>query len=276
MADETVNQRRRSEILKERAERRAYNQPRIPWYAKTWNWFLPGTYSQENATKHLGIILGIILLVLFLIGIILYNFFIGPHAGNSKIIVADGVFASGQETNVIEDFESQGFHDVSYENGLGVVAYGTNDMAAQYREAFGEKYLDKATETLKGTHNEIGIVTFSHSEDWKTITISTYTNDVDVDLFQFMLTSDPDVSNALEEWIAWGVIQNADSIKVDFLDGAGSRYFEIDGISSVADILTETRNSHPEGIDWDSVSKEITETGKMAAQGDSSAGDASE
>lgn len=275
MADELTDQRRRSKILQKRAERRAYNQPRIPWYARVWNWFLPGTYSQENARTHLGIVLGIIFVILALLGVIAWNLF-GPSSFTTRVVVADGVFASGQEANVIEDFESQGFQEVAYESGLGVVAYGTDEMARQYREAFGSKYVDDATETLKGTHDAIGIVAFNHSEQWDVISVSTYTNEVDVELFQFMLTTDADITNALEEWIAWGVIQNGNSIKVDFLDATGSRYFEVDGISSVADIMTETRDSNPAGIDWDAVSEEIVQAGSESAQEDSSQEDESE
>lgn len=222
----------------------------------------------------MAIVIAIILLALGLLGVTAYNR-LWPRGG-TRTVVADGVFASGQEVNVIDDFESQGFWDVSYEEGLGVVAYGTEDMSSQYREAFGKKYLDKATETLSGTHDDVGIAAVNHTEKWDTISVTTYTNEVDIDLFQFMLTHDADLSNALEEWIAWGVIQNGDSIKVDFLDGTGSRYFEVDGISSVADILTETKNSNPSGIDWDAVTEEIAKNGNESAQESSSQGDEGE
>lgn len=267
MADETAERERRSEILRKRAERRAYNQPRIPWYAKVWNWFLPGTYDGSDAGRVRGIVAGVIVVAVLLIGFTAYNLFQARVLRNEAIVVADGVFASGQEQNIIEDFESQGFHDVAYEEGLGVVAHGTADMVEQYRESFGSQYLDEATETLSGAHDGIGIVSFIHSEDWGTISITTYTNDVDVDLFQYMLTSEPDVTNALDEWIAWGVMRNGKAIRVEFLDGTGSRYFEVEGISSVADIVTRTKESNPEGIDWDSVTEDISSNAQEASAG---------
>lgn len=215
---------------------------------------------------HLGIVLGVILIAIASIAVTTYNLVIRPNAGNSKVVVADGAFASGQEQNVIDDFESQGFHDVTNEDGLGIIAYGTEEMANQYKETFGRKYLDQATETLSGTHDDIGIVSFNHSEQWDLISISTYTNEADVDLFQFMLTEDQDVSNALDEWIAWGVITNGGPINVSFMDGTGSRYFEIDNISSVADILKETKSRNPAGVDWDAVTEDLANAGKESAQ----------
>ena len=270
MSDEIEGRRRRSEILRQRAERRAYNQPRIPWYAKVWNWFLPGTYQGKDARRNRGIVVGAIAMVLALLGVISYNIHQRMVSEHVRIVVADGVFASGQEANIIEDFESQGFRDTEYEEGLGVVAYGTEEMVSQYCESFGDQYLDEATERLSGTHDGIGIVSFLHSEGWDVISISTYTDTPDVDLFQYMLTTEANITNALDEWIAWGVMQNGKPIKVEFLDGTGSRYFEVDGISSVADILTETKNSNPKGIDWESVTEDINNNAQGSTEEETS------
>lgn len=248
---------RRAEILRGRAERQAYSRPRVPWYAKVWNWFMPGTYRASDERRNATVVIGICVVAAALIGLIAYNLVLRPVAGNAKIVVADGVYATGQESNIIENFESQGFHDVAVEDGLGVVAYGTPEMVAQYRESFGSQYLDEATEVLGAQYEDVGIAAVSHSEGWDTISITTYTNEVDVDLFQFILTKNQDVTNALEEWIAWGTMQNAAPVSVEMLDGTGSRYFKADGISSVADILEETRNSNPKGVDWDSVTESL-------------------
>ena len=261
MADETSDTSRRSDILKDRAKRRSYNQPHIPWYAKVWNWFLPGTYRQEDRRRNRNIVISVICFMTAMILIIVYNVFLSPMANRTKIIVADGVFASGQEQNIINDFESQGFRDAAYEDGLGVVAYGTDDMVAQYRESFGKQYLDEATEILTQPHDGIGVITVVHSEGWDTISVSTYTEEVDIDLFQYIFTNDQDFTNALEEWIAWGTMQNGKPVTISMLDATGSRYFEADGISSVADILTEVKNSNPEGIDWDEVTENISQQG---------------
>jgi hypothetical protein len=54
------------------------------------------------------------------------------------------------------------------------------------------------------------------------------------------------------------------------LDGTGSRYFEVDGISSVADILTETKNSNPKGIDWESVTEDINNNAQGSTEEETS------
>lgn len=261
MADETHDTSRRSDILRERAERRSRNQPHVPWYAKVWNWFLPGTYRQADGRRNRNIVVGVICFVVALVLVIAYNVLIAPMANRVKIVVADGVFASGQEQNIIDDFESQGFWDVAYEDGLGVVAHGTEDMVSQYRESFGSQHLDEATETLTKAHDEIGVITAVHSEGWDVISVSTYTDEVDNDLLQYIFTNDQDFTNALEEWIAWGTMQNGEPVTIRMLDATGTRYFEADGVSSVADILTEAKNSNPEGIDWDEVTESISQQG---------------
>lgn len=259
MADETQDASRRSKIIRGRLERRAYNRPHVPWHARVWNWFMPGTYRREDEKRNRGIVVGTAVLVLVLLAVIAYNLFLAPSAYNTRIVVADGVFATGQEGNIIGDFESQGFQRASYEEGLGVVAYGTQEMVNQYRESFGSQHLDAATDVLAATHDDVGIASVNHSEGWDEILIATFTDEVDVDLFQFVLTSDANVANALDEWIAWGTMMNGNPVRVSMLDATGSRYFEADGISSVADILAKAKESNPEGIDWNEVTEGISQ-----------------
>lgn len=220
---------------------------------------MPGTYRREDEKRNRGIVVGTAVLVVVLLAVIVYNLFFTPSAYNTRIVVADGVFATGQEANIIGDFESQGFQRAAYEEGLGVVAYGTQDMVEQYRESFGSQHLDAATDVLTASHDDIGIASVNHSEGWDEILVATFTNEVDIDLFQFILTNDSNVANALDEWIAWGTMMNGNPVKVSMLDATGSRYFEADGISSVADILAKAKESNPEGIDWDEVSEGISQ-----------------
>lgn len=262
MADELTEEARRSEVLRGRAERRSYNKPRVPWYARVWNWFLPGTYKSEDRGRNRAVVVGTVALVVALLAFIIYNLAGAPLSSRHRLVVADGVFATGQDVNIMEDLTSQGFSDASLEEGLGVVAYGTEEMVSQYRESFGSQHLDEATEILTRNHDDIGMVIAGHSESWDVISVTTFTDEVDLDLFQFIFTENPEVTNALEEWIAWGVMNNGDAITVRMLDGTGSRYFEADGISSVSDIIEAAKDSNPEGIDWNAVTESINENGK--------------
>ena len=149
---------------------------------------------------------------------------------------------------------------VAAETGVMVVALGTYDMVSEYRQSFSDLRLAGATETLsEGTEklDKLGIAAASHSDAWDSIELTTYMDTADVDLFQYVLTNDPDVEDALDMWIAWGVMQNGEGVTFSFVDATGTRYFESNGISSVADVIVAAREKGVEGIDWDEVANTV-------------------
>lgn len=259
----------REKILRERAERRDMQRPRLPWHARVWAWFSPssiardadGNRDRSADGRHVLVIFGVVLLVLALVALTAFNVWRALGGGmGERLVIADAIYAAGQEANVIDDLSSQGFSDAHEEKGLGIVALGTYDMVSEYRQSFSDLRLAGATETLsEGTEklDKLGIAAASHSDAWDSIELTTYMDTADVDLFQYVLTNDPDVEDALDMWIAWGVMQNGEGVTFSFVDATGTRYFESNGISSVADVIVAAREKGVEGIDWDEVANTV-------------------
>lgn len=271
------DRKRRERILRERAERRDLQRPRLPWHARVWAWFSPsgidrdvdGTRDRSHDRRNVLVIAGVSVLVLALVAAIALNMwrFLGGRMGE-RLVVADSVYAAGQEENVISDLSSQGFADAHEEPGLGVVALGTPEMVDAYKASFSERHVEAATRAIEeGSEqlDELGIASADHSDSWDSIELTTYMDTADVDLFQYVLTNDPDMEEAFDAWIAWGVMENGGAVSFSFADASGTRYFETDGISSVADVLSSAREKGVEGIDWNEVAETI---GSADADGD--------
>lgn len=248
----TTDGDRRRAILRGRAERRDLQRPTIPWHARAWSWFFPGSESDRSHDGlHLVVILAVVALVAALCSTIAWNLASGRPS--SRIVVSDALYASGQEGNVIEDLSAQGFRNAEAVEGLGVAAWGTPGMVDEYRRSWDDGQVDAAGEVLADPPYETGVASVGRSDDWSTITVSTYTDVADVDVVRYVLTIDEGFSSALDTWIGWAVMMTGDAITVDLMDATGARYFSVPGVSRVADIVTGMQEQNPEGVDWESL-----------------------
>ena len=267
MAEASGSEKRREEILRERAERRDMQKPRLPWHARVWAWFSPngivrdadGNRDRSADRRHMLVIVGVLALILSLVALVAFNVWNALGGGmRERLVIADAIYAAGQEANVINDLSSQGFANAHEEPELGVVALGTRDMVDKYRGSFYDLRVTDATNTLSENAeklDKLGIAATDHSDTWDSIELTTYMDTADVDLFQYVLTNDPEIEEALDMWIAWGVMENGEGVTFSFVDASGTRYFEANRISSVADVIVAAREKGVEGIDWDEVAK---------------------
>ena len=182
-------------------------------FAKLYDKMFPpkdGIYTLERNKKSHRIMISIIAVLVIIIGICIFLLSSNAKEVDENTLNLPKIyFTTGQKDNAIKALEEQGFTDITYDEENGITAHGTHEMVQSYKNSYKEKFLNKALETINKdwSATELGISSIEVSDDCSTVTIYTFTNEVNSQIFNTFLDDD-DLYEALRYVTIWNDMNN--------------------------------------------------------------------
>lgn len=181
------------------------------------------------------------------------------------ILVPAATYASDQAESVEDQLQGMGFVDLSAGKS-GITAYGTKAMCDAWRSSFWDRNVSDAVSDMDATpsatsassHMASGIISMRHSDDWKTVTIATLTDNASVSVIGYMLESDDAASGAIDAAANWcAILHDGRKLHVSFVRQDGSEYLAVD-TDTAHDIIAQLQEK--EGNDNEGDTKKHTGT----------------
>lgn len=172
---------------------------------------------------------------------------------SDSIIVPETTFTTTQVDTVIGNLEEQGFRDVKYVDGTGVVGYGTPEMVDAYKESYKEKSFDPARDELATAQlQDYGIEEAVLSSDWKELTLYTYTNDDDSALISYMLTTDSEVEDLVNTFATWcKMYYDGEELTIEFICLEDGQTYLSRKIATVSELISTLESEENEKAQTD-------------------------
>ena len=202
----------KGKIKKEMRKQEEIKKQRSP-FAKFYDKMFPpkdGVYTLENNKKHHRIMLSIVAVIVIIIGICVFLLSSNAKEIDENTLTLPKIyFTSGQNENAIKALEEQGFTNITYDEEQGITAHGSKEMVQTYKNSYKEKFLDKALETASKdwSETELGISSIEVSDDCSEVTIYTFTNEVNSQIFNTFLDDD-ELYDALRYIAIWNGMNN--------------------------------------------------------------------
>lgn len=269
---------RRREKARVRQRRRAEHgdmPQRRPLFARLYSWVIPGDYTAKQDRYH---VIAVSCVVAVLVGLVAFSGwrwsdYLGYQVSDS-IIVPETTFTTTQVDTVIGNLEEQGFRDVQYVDGTGVVGYGTPEMVDAYKESYKEKSFDPARDELATAQlQDYGIEEAVLSSDWKELTLYTYTNDDDSALISYMLTTDSEVEDLVNTFATWcKMYYDGEELTIEFIGLEDGQTYLSRKIATVSELISTLESEENEKAQTDA---EKSDDANTNASDDGEADDAS-
>lgn len=268
---------RRREKARVRQRRRAEHDDmpqKRPLFARIYSWVVPGDYTARQDRHHV-IVVSCVLAVL--VGLVAFSGwrwsdYLGYQVSDS-IIVPETTFTTTQVDTVVDNLEEQGFRDVQYVDGTGVVGYGTPEMVDAYKESYKEKSFDPARDELASAQlQDYGIEEAVLSNDWKKLTLYTYTNDDDSALISYMLTTDTEVEDLINTFATWcKMYYDGEELTLEFVGLEDGQTYLSRKIATVSELISTLESEENEKAQTDA---EKSEDANSNSSDDTSDGEA--
>ena len=224
-----------------------------PIFARLYDKMNPGDYTIRQDFYHsLFLFIIFVLIVCSIFAISLGITMKENSKREAELTIPSASFVSGQENNIYELLNEYGFVDTQINSNGDIIAYGTQEMVEAYKDSYYKKNVDDIIYLIESNDfTEYGIEDIDISDDYKTLTISTYlyaTNDLD--LLKSILTDD--ISDMIRILFIWcGMVNNGEPMTTEFVnvfdttDGTkGTTYYTTQRSSAggiIGDIETQIR-----------------------------------
>lgn len=237
----------KARVRKRRREERKSMPRKRPMFARLFNWVLPGDYSPQDDRRHV-IIVSVVLIAL--VGLLAGSAFKWSsyisYQTSDMILIPSTSFIETQTDSVTEELEKQGFKDIEKDESGNIIGYGTPEMVDAYKQSYKEKNFDDVRDAIVSSDfSTYGIERMELSSDWKTLTLTTYTNDDSSALIDYMLTSNSAVQDYVNELATWcQLYYDGQELTISFVSVDDKSYLtrEIKSVSELVSSLEAEEN----------------------------------
>lgn len=193
---------------------------RKPFLARFYDKLMPGEYTKEQDRNHALALFAVIVVVLAVVGVSWWMVTESQKDSvSSKLLIPSTAYSAGQLDNVVESLTSQGFKNIGVEEDGDVVAYGRESMVRDYKMSYKEKHVDPAAKNLTNDYSNLGVAKIDLTEDRKTMTIYTYTQDpLDPDIMAPIMR-DSGIADLISKYGIWcRMINDGEPMEIVFKD----------------------------------------------------------
>lgn len=237
----------RAQVRKRRREERKSMPRKRPMFARLFNWVLPGDYSPQDDKRHVIIVS---VLIIALVGLLASSAFKWSsyisYQTSDMILIPSTSFIETQTDSVTEELEKQGFKDIEKDESGNIIGHGTPEMVDAYKQSYKEKNFDDVRDAIVSSDfSAYGIERMELSSDWKTLTLTTYTDDNSSALIDYMLTSNSAVQEYVNELATWcQLYYDGQELTISFVSVEDKAYLtrEIRSVSELISSLEADEN----------------------------------
>ena len=227
--------------LKEKEERR--NQPKKPLLVRFYNALKPGDYTPRQDLLHVLLILGI---CAALCGAIFYAWRAWSdnvaYNLSAELFIPAAAYTSGQESNIVENLEQNGFQNIYVDEDGNYHAFGNPDRVQNYKNSYYERTVKIVSDYLDDDYGSYGIANIYVSSDWSKMIIDTIYDEIDSSVITYMFTN-ADLLLAIRTYAVWYQLNSGGDMMEFIIRAADGTTLIDEEISSAEEIISAMQNT---------------------------------
>lgn len=224
-------------------------QPKKPLLVRFYNALKPGDYTPKQDLLHVLIIFGI---CAALCGAMFYAWRTWSdnlsYNLSAELIIPAAAYTSGQESNIVENLEENGFQNIYVDEDGNYHAYGNPTRVQNYKNSYYERTVKVVSDYLNDDYGSYGIANIYVSSDWSQMIIDTIYDEIDSSVITYMFTND-DLLLAIRTYAVWYQLNSGGDMMEFIIRAADGTILIDEEISSAEEIISATQNSDEDTSD---------------------------
>ena len=222
---------------------------RKPFLARFYDKLKPGEYTKKQDFRHVLVIFSVILVLCGVGGTAFYIWSNNEaYKVSAELVIPSAAYTTGQESNVVDTLESNGFTNIYEDEDGNFHAFGTPTRVQNYKNAYYQRTMKTVEEDLSNDYSSFGVALVSINSDWSTLTIDTIYDEMEASTITYIFQS-TDLNNLVRVFAVWRQI-NSGGEKMELVIRAADGTILIDEeINSADEIVSRMQAEETEETD---------------------------
>lgn len=236
-----------------------------PFLARFYDKLMPGDYTKKQDLRHS---IAVFAFLLALVGVAFSAFWIwssnNAYSVSSELVIPKAAYTSGQEQNVEDMLEGNGFKNIYADEDGNFHAFGTPDRVQNYKNDYYQRTVKTTSEDITRDYSDFGVVNVYVEPDWSKMTIDTIYDELDAATATYVFRNGT-LDNLVRVYAVWRQINTGgDKMELVIRAADGTALIDED-VDSADAVVSRLQAEEQEASSDDS---EIAEGASDASEGE--------